>query len=146
MIMKFEELKRIKIVDDKVNIITGNAKIKIDSIKNPISVSLISNYSYTETDGFAYVLNDEGKLYRIFYSTDKGENASHDTMYSSVKEYGLPKVESYTINAGYLGDYEDNSFFVIAKTFDNKYYTDFFFIAFNSPQNYFSYIYYFNFL
>lgn len=126
----------IKIVNNKVVIITENNKIEIESINNPVSVSLISNYSYSETDGIAYVLNDEGKIYRILYSTDQSKNASRDYMYSDVTEYELPKVESYTINAGYLGDYESNSFFVIAKTYDNKYYTDYFFVSFFSPQNY----------
>ncbi len=125
----------IKIVDNIINVQTKNALIKINSIKNPVSVSFVSNYPYAENNGYAYVLNSEGELFRVYYDTAQGKNAAHDTMISYIDKYELPKIESYSVNVESLNGDKDIDFYVVAKTNDGKYYTDYFFVARNSEDN-----------
>ncbi|MBQ6284976.1 MAG: hypothetical protein IJK67_01510 [Bacilli bacterium] len=112
----------VKIENQTIVIRTLNRNVNITSIKDPISVS---TFYVGGVDGLpvdVYVLNKEGKLYHINFLADDPEYKDVEVI-----QFAVSDVESYSTNVRDIEEQEEWSNFVVAKTKEGKYYTNYMF-------------------
>ena len=113
----------VKIENQTIVIRALDKSVNVTKIKDPVSIStfLVGGEDSLPVD--VYVLNKEGKLYHIYFFV--GTSDDKDV---HVVEFALPDVESYSTNVKDIENHEMWTNFVVAKTKDGKYYTDYDFL------------------
>jgi hypothetical protein len=105
-----------KITDNNIIIDSGDIVYILDSIESAkaIKVSYLSDADIYPIQ--AYILTDNNELYNLLIYEDES---------STINKYNINNIISFTMNADYLDNTEWSRNFIIIKTTDNKYYTDY---------------------
>ncbi len=110
----------VKIENQTIAIRALNRSINVTSIENPISVSTFFVGGEDSLPVDIYVLNKNDKLYHISFSATDFEKTE-----VKILEFAISDVESYSTNVKDIENHEEWLNFVVAKTKDGKYYTDY---------------------
>ncbi len=113
----------VKIEDQTIAIRTAKRSVNVTSIKDPVAVGTFYVGGEDSLPVDVYVLNKENKLYHIkFYAADFERDQT-----VKVVQFALSDVESFSTAVVDLENHEMWTNFVVAKTKDGKYYTDYHF-------------------
>lgn len=117
-----------KIVDNKIIVNTNDKQYEIKSIKNPVSVATFFVKGEDSLTVDLYVLDNTKSLYHVTFDTA-------DFIENKIKTYkfALNNVSSYSVNVNDLDERDVSINFVVVKTSDGKYYTDY---EFNDDREY----------